>query len=83
MKINFHMLRAGMNTGFADKYVAPRLSHHRTGVVAIRTRNSCKRASSHVSSATVSARALYSDSVEDRDTVFCFFADHETRFEPR
>ncbi|MFS7982768.1 hypothetical protein Hanom_Chr10g00966681 [Helianthus anomalus] len=40
-------------------------------------------ASSHVSSATVSASALYSDSVEDRETVRCFRAFQEIKFEPK
>lgn len=36
-----------------------------------------------MSSTTVLAKALYSDSVDDRETVFCFRADHETRLDPR
>lgn len=38
---------------------------------------------SHTTSAVALARALYSASVEDLATVGCFFADQETRFEPR
>ena len=36
-----------------------------------------------MSSTTVSARALYSDSVEERETVRCFLAVQEIKFDPR
>jgi len=37
----------------------------------------------HLTSATVRANAMYSDSVEDRDTVDCFLDVQETRLSPK
>ena len=70
-------------TWLAYRYMAPKLSHYRVGTDFIGTRSSRNKVSSQVNSATVSANALYSDSVDDQDTVFCFLADYETRLDPR
>jgi hypothetical protein len=41
-----------------------------------------KKRSSHINSAEALARALYSSSLLDLDTVACFLALHETKFGP-
>jgi hypothetical protein len=45
--------------------------------------NSLSKVWIHINSAVALAMALYSALVLDRETVGCFFADQEIRFEPR
>jgi hypothetical protein len=47
------------------------------------TPSSLRIASTHINSAVAFAKALYSASVLDRETVACFLALHETRFGPK
>jgi hypothetical protein len=69
-------------TGFAVRYVAPRLSHHKMAVCCRGTRSSFKTDSIHIASATPFPKALYSASVLDLETVGCFLALHEIKFGP-
>ena len=62
------------NTGFADKYVAPRLSHHRHGLCVVLTPSSSSKDLTHITSAVAFATDLYSASVLDLETVACFLA---------
>ena len=55
---------------------AETLSHHRVGAVEMKTPRSLSNVRSQQSSTEAKARALYSDSVEDLDTVSCFLTDH-------
>lgn len=71
------------NTGLADKYVAPRLSHHKIRGCEKVIPSSNNRDCSQESSAEASARALYSDYMEESATVCCFREDHDIRFEPK
>ena len=71
------------NTGLAERYVAPRLSHHRREVLDLLTPSSFNRVSIHITSAVAFARDLYSASVLERETVACFFAFQDMRLEPK
>ena len=55
--------------GIVVRYVALRLSHQSIGVEEIRTPISMNSEQIQWSSTTVDARALYSDSMEECDTV--------------
>jgi hypothetical protein len=69
--------------GFADKYVAPILSHHKHGTSLILMPNSLRRVSTHITYAVAFDRDLYSASVLNLDTVGCFLALHDMRFGPK
>ena len=71
------------NTGLDAKYFAPILSHHNLALHGQGMRSSCRTDCIHISSAVASAIALYSASVLDRDTVFCFFAHQDIKLEPK
>jgi hypothetical protein len=71
------------DTGFDDKYLAPRLSHHNQVAGGAFTPNSSKSDCIHIISAVAFATALYSAFVLDLETVACFFAHHEIRFGPK
>jgi len=58
------------------------LSHHSFAAGGLLIPNSCSRVCIHITSAVAFAIALYSDSVLDRETVACFLALQETKFEP-
>ena len=59
------------------------LSHHSTGEQVTGAPNLKRRAHSHLVSAAALARALYSASVLDRATIFCFLQPQEIRLSPR
>ena len=63
--------------------MAPILSHQRTAAFGCEIPNSVRRLCTQMTSAVALARALYSASVLDLDTVACFLALHEIRLEPR
>jgi len=69
--------------GLAVKYVALKLSHHRTGVEDVKQPISRSKNSTHVISEVATASALYSASVLDRDTAFCFRDDHDIKWLPK
>ena len=71
------------NTGFADRYVAPRLSHYSRAAEGCWTFNSINNLWTHIISAVASASALYSASVLERETVACFLVLHEIGLQPR
>jgi hypothetical protein len=69
--------------GLADKYFAHILSHHSLVVEGQATCISHINFCSHMISAVALATDLYSVSVLDHETVFCFLVLHDTRFVPR
>ena len=69
-------------TGLAVRYVAPKLSHHKTGTRCCATPSSLSSDSTQMGSVAPLARALYSASVLDLEIVGCFFELHEIRFGP-
>ncbi|KAI3683858.1 hypothetical protein L1987_84373 [Smallanthus sonchifolius] len=62
--------RCGHIRGVGRVIGSSRLSHHRVRAEFVTTPSSISKALNHINSATISARALYSDYVDDRDTVF-------------
>jgi hypothetical protein len=68
-------------TGLEDKYLAPILSHHTFAVWGLGIFNSYKSVCIHIISAVALANALYSDSILDLETVACFLALQDTRFD--
>lgn len=71
------------NTGLADKYVAPKLSHHTDATVGCWIPSSLRSVCTQMISIVAFVRALYSASVLDLDTVSCFRALHDIKFKPR
>ena len=63
------------NTGFEAIARVEMLSHQRIGAFGIKTPRSLSKVWSQQTIAEARAKARYSDSVEDRDTVSCFFVD--------
>ena len=59
------------------------LSHHSTGEQVIGAPSLKKRAHSHLVSTAALARVLYSTSILDRATIFCFLQPQEIRLSPR
>jgi len=57
--------------------LALKLSIHKTGFLGIRNFSSSRSDLIQVTFAARSAKALYSNSVLDRDTTFCFLEAHE------
>jgi len=57
--------------------LALKLSHHKTDFLGIGNFSSSRSDMIQVTSAARLAKALYSDSVLDRDTTFCFLEAHE------
>jgi hypothetical protein len=53
------------NTGLAERYVAPILSHHNTAALDYDTPNSSSKVCTHITSAIALANDLYSASVLD------------------
>jgi hypothetical protein len=70
-------------TGFAERYVAPMLSHHKHGTLEVLIPSSLRMVCIHITSAVAFAKALYSASVLDLDTVGCLRALQDIRFEPK
>lgn len=60
-----------------------RSSHQITDELKTGKEISCNSEQIHRISAAKSTSALYSDYVEDLETVFCFLEDHETRDLPK
>ena len=79
--ISMCLVRA-WKTGLAVRYVAPKLSQDRTGTRCWDTPSSLSSDSTQMASAAPFAKALYSASVLDLDTVGCFFELQEMRFGP-
>ena len=65
------------------RYVAPVLSQNKVGVVVVVIPSSCNKFWSQVSSAEALANALYSASVEERETDFCRADFQEIMLVPR
>ena len=70
-------------TGFEASALALKLSHHNMGFLGSGSLSSASNERIQAISAARSARALYSDSVLDLDTTFCFLDDQETSVSPR
>ena len=70
-------------TGFAHRYVAPVLSQNKVGVWLGVTPSSLSKLLIHMSSADALAKALYSASVDDRETDFYLVDFHEMMLVPR
>jgi hypothetical protein len=70
------------NTRLALRYVAPKLSHHNMGILLSHTSSSHNRDCIHMIFATAFAKALYSASVLDLETVGCFLTLQEIKFDP-
>ncbi|KAJ0549643.1 hypothetical protein HanHA300_Chr07g0236171 [Helianthus annuus] len=71
-----------MKNWISCEIFAPRLSHQSVGAM-LSNPSSRRRDFNQINSATVSAMALYLDSVEDQETLICLRVDHEIRFEPK
>ena len=71
------------NTGFAVKWMGPKLLNHKTGGRGRDTSSSLSQDCTYVASAAPFARALYSASVLDHETVGCFRALNETKLGPK
>jgi hypothetical protein len=69
--------------GFEARYFAPMFLHQSIAALGEEILRSRSTDCTHIISAVASVIAFYSTSILDRDTVFCFFAHHEIRFEPR
>ena len=70
-------------TGLAERATVLRLSHQITGGLWIGILSSVRRDFNHTISAVAAAKLRYSASVEERDTVGCFFDNYVTRLFPR
>jgi hypothetical protein len=70
-------------TGFAERYVAPILSHHKHGTLEVLIPSSLRMVCTHMTSAVAFAKALYSASVLDLDTVGCLRALQDMIFDPK
>lgn len=70
------------NTGFVDKYSAPKLSHQSRAAEGCGTCSSTSNLCTHITSAVALAKALNSASVLDLETVGCFLSVQDTRFGP-
>ena len=70
-------------TGLETKAIAELLSHHRMGMCGRNSLSSLNKVHSQASSTAVEAKARYSASVEEQETVDCFLEDQEIGFEPR
>ena len=62
---------------------AETLSHHKIGASTRKTPSSLSKVWSQHNSAEAKARARYSDTILERETVSCFLADHVIGLEPR
>jgi len=80
--ISICLVRA-WNTGLADRYFAPRLSHHKHAAKGCGIPNSSSNFCTHITSTVALAKDLYSASVLDLETVSYFLAHHDTRLQPR
>ena len=63
--------------------MAETLSHQRIGMCGRKTLSSRNKVRSQANSAAVEAKARYSASMEDRETVGYFFEDQDMGLEPR
>ena len=63
--------------------MAELLSHQRIGMCGRKSLSSWNKVSSQANSTAVEAKARYSASMEDRETVGCFFEDQDMGLEPR
>lgn len=71
------------NTGLAERYFVPILSHHRWAPRGYEITNSSSNFRIHITSAVALAEALYSALVLDLETVACFRAHQDTRLHPK
>jgi hypothetical protein len=69
--------------GFEAKAIALLLSHHRSGIEESEIPISLNNTQIQNNSAVVSAKARYSASVLERETIACFLALQDTRQFPR
>ena len=65
------------------RYVAPRLSKYRVGVVEIDMQSSVRKDFTHCNFMTAEVMAMYSVSVEERGTVPCLVELHEMGLAPK
>jgi len=83
MIINFNIFSMSVEHRIGDKKVAPRLSHHNVVMDKVEIQSFANKERIHKILAVLSAKALYSASVEDLATVRCFSDFHEIGVEPR
>lgn len=82
MKINLYAFRS-WNTGFAERYLAPKLSHYSRAMGGWEIPSSVSSFCTHIISVVAFTSDLYSVSVLERDMVACFLALHEIKLSPR
>lgn len=80
--ISICLVRA-WNIRFSERYFVPRLSHQSRTEGGCGICNSVSSFLIHITSAVAFASALYSASVLHRETVACFLAVHDTKFDPK
>jgi hypothetical protein len=77
------VFRSCVEDGFADRYVAPILSHQRHGTSEIFILTSLRRGSTHITYVVAFTKALYSAFVHHIDTVGFLQALQDMRFDPK
>jgi hypothetical protein len=83
MIINLNVFSTSIKTGLADKYLAPILSHQSFAARGEEIPSSYNRVWIHIISAVTLATALYSALLLDLETISCFRALQDTRFDPK
>ena len=68
------------NIGFVASCTALKLSHQIIGILVVVTLNSSSKEVNQVNSPTMIARLLYSASVDEREILYYFLEDHDTKF---
>jgi hypothetical protein len=66
-----------------DRYIAPKLSHHKNVVICFAVFNSESKVCTHIISTIAFVSVLYSASMLNLETIDSFLALYETRFTPR